>query len=81
MQAVCREFSRKGYAPQYVARREQVTSENQHYHVGILLDGNKKRSINAVRETIEKHWANQFEFALKFFHATFVPAYSFHLIT
>lgn len=39
LQGVCREFSRKGYDPQYVARREQVTSENQHYHVGILLDG------------------------------------------
>ena len=59
MQAVCQEFSRKGYDPQYVAKREQKTSENQHYHVGILLDGNKKRSINAVRETVEKHWARQ----------------------
>ena len=65
MQAVCQEFSRKGYDPQYVAKREQVTSENQHYHVGILLDGNKKRSINAVRETVEKHWANQLDIPLE----------------
>ena len=28
LQGVCREFSRKKYDPQYVARREQVTSEN-----------------------------------------------------
>ena len=65
MQAVCQEFSRKGYDPQYVARREQVTSENQHYHVGILLDGNKKRSIKAVRETVEKHWARQLDIPLE----------------
>ena len=65
MQAVCQEFSRKGYDPQYVAKREQMTSENQHYHVGILLDGNKKRSINAVRETVEKHWARQLDIPLE----------------
>ena len=65
MQAVCQEFGRKGYDPQYVARREQVTSENQHYHVGLVLNGNKKRSINAVRETIEKHWANQLDIPLE----------------
>ena len=65
MQAVCQEFTRKGYDPQYVARREQVSSENQHYHVGILLDGNKKRSMNAVRETVEKHWARQLDIPLE----------------
>ena len=65
MQAVCQEFSRKGYDPQYVAKREQMTSENQHYHVGILLDGNKKRSINAVREAVEKHWARQLDIPLE----------------
>ena len=65
MQAVCQDFSRKGYDPQYVAKREQMTSENQHYHVGILLDGNKKRSINAVRETVEKHWARQLDIPLE----------------
>ena len=65
MQGVCREFSRKKYDPQYVARREQVSSENQHYHVGILLDGNKKRSMNAVRETVEKHWARQLDIPLE----------------
>ena len=65
MQAVCQEFTRKGYDPQYVAKREQMTSENQHYHVGILLDGNKKRSINAVRETVEKHWARQLDIPLE----------------
>ena len=65
MQAVCQEFSRKGYDPQYVAKREQKTSENQHYHVGILLDGNKKRSINAVREAVEKHWARQLDIPLE----------------
>ena len=65
MQGVCREFSRKKYDPQYVAKREQMTSENQHYHVGILLDGNKKRSISAVRETVEKHWARQLDIPLE----------------
>ena len=65
MQAVCQEFTRKGYDPQYVAKREQMTSENQHYHVGILLDGNKKRSISAVRETVEKHWARQLDIPLE----------------
>ena len=65
MQAVCQEFGRKAYDPQYVARREQVTSENQHYHVGLVLNGNKKRSIKAVRETVEKHWANQLDIPLE----------------
>ena len=65
LQGVCREFSRKGYDPQYVARREQVTSENQHYHVGILLDGNKKRSPEAVRQTVEMHWAKHLDIPLE----------------
>ena len=59
MQAVCRDFSRKNYDPQYVAKREQVTSSNPHYHIGIVLNGNKKRSIPDVRATLEKHWADQ----------------------
>ena len=59
MQAVCRDFSRKKYDPQYVAKREQVTSSNPHYHIGIVLDGNKKRSIPDIRVTLEKHWADQ----------------------
>ena len=61
MQAVCQEFSRKGYDPQYVAKREQLTSDNQHYHVGLVLNGNKKRSLEAVRQTVEKHWGNQLD--------------------
>ena len=59
MQAVCREFSRKGYDPQYIAKREQKTSVNPHLHVAVLLDGNKKRSIASIHKTFEKHWANQ----------------------
>ena len=35
MQAVCRDFSQKKYDPQYVAKREQQSSCNPHYHVGL----------------------------------------------
>ena len=64
MQAVCRDFSQKKYDPQYVARREQQNSRNPHYHVGLVLNGNKKRSIHDVRATIEKHWAEQLQIPL-----------------
>lgn len=64
MQAVCRDFSQKKYDPQYIARREQKNSRNPHYHVGLVLNGNKKRSIHDIRTTIEKHWAEQLQLPL-----------------
>ncbi len=64
MQAVCRDFSQKKYDPQYVARREQQSSCNPHYHVGLVLNGNKKRSIPDLRSTLEKHWAEQLQIPL-----------------
>ena len=64
MQAVCRDFSQKKYDPQYVARREQQSSCNPHYHVGFALNGNKKRSIPDLRSTLEKHWSEQLQIPL-----------------
>ncbi|MGE4490108.1 MAG: hypothetical protein AB7E95_11260 [Kiritimatiellales bacterium] len=36
-----------GFDPQYVVRMEQKTSLNPHFHVGLLLNGNKANEENA----------------------------------
>ena len=53
-----KEYERKGYDPQYIARREQKKSKNPHLHLGLALDGSKKRDRNSVIEDIENQWGN-----------------------
>ncbi len=52
-------LSRKGLSPQYVAVREQRRSENPHYHVISLLDGQKTRNCYGHLKTAERLWANE----------------------
>ena len=53
-----KDYERKGYDPQYIARREQKESKNPHLHLGVALDGSKKRDRNSVIEDIENQWGN-----------------------
>ena len=49
-------LSRKGLHPQYVAVREQSKEKHQHYHVALLLDGQKTQNIHNHIETAERLW-------------------------
>ena len=49
-------LSRQGLKPQYVAVREQSTEKHQHYHVVVLLDGQKTQSIHNHIQTAERLW-------------------------
>ena len=53
-----KDYERRGYDPQYIARREQKKSKNPHLHLGLALDGSKKRDRNSVIEDIENQWGN-----------------------
>ena len=49
-------LSRHGLAPQYIAVREQSREKHQHYHVALLLDGQKTRNIHNHIRTAERLW-------------------------
>ena len=49
-------LSRKGLKPQYVAVREQSREKHQHYHVVLILDGQKTQSIYNHIQTAERLW-------------------------
>ena len=49
-------LSRNGLKPQYVAVREQSREKHQHYHVALLLDGQKTNSIHNHIQTAERLW-------------------------
>ena len=49
-------LSRQGLKPQYIAVREQSTEKHQHYHVALLLDGQKTQSIYNHIKTAERLW-------------------------
>ena len=57
--AYTKNLARKGLAPQYFAVREQRQSEHQHYHVGVLLDGQKTRNPYEHLKTADRLWANE----------------------
>lgn len=58
LQGLSRELTRQGCDPQYIARREQVSSHNPHLHLVLMVDGNKRRCADTLNRTAEKHWAN-----------------------
>ena len=49
-------LSRQGLKPQYIAVREQSREKHQHYHVALLLDGQKPQSIHNHIQTAERLW-------------------------
>ena len=51
-----KKLSRHGLKPQYVAVREQSREKHQHYHVALLLDGQKTQSIHNHIQTAERLW-------------------------
>ena len=58
LQSLSRELTRKKYDPQYIARREQISSHNSHLHLALMVDGNKCRCAGTLNRIAEKHWAN-----------------------
>ena len=53
-----KDYERRGYDLQYIARREQKKSKNPHLHLGLALDGSKKCDRKSVVEDIENQWGN-----------------------
>ena len=64
-----KDYERRGYDPQYIARREQKKSKNPHLHLGVALDGSKKRDRNSVIEDIENQWGNVLGMTAEEIHA------------
>jgi len=55
----CKRLSRQGLKPKYVAVREHDTSTNPHYHVALVLDGQKTKSAYKHLEHAEATLAYQ----------------------
>ena len=49
-------LTKKGIETQYVWGREQDTSENPHYHVAVLVDGNRIQHVNRIVNDASKIW-------------------------
>ena len=49
-------LSRHGLKPQYVAVREESTNEPPHYHVALMLDGQKAQTVQNHIQTAERLW-------------------------
>lgn len=58
LQGFSRELARQGCDPQYIARREQVSSHNPHLHLVLMVDGSKRCCADTLNRIAEKHWAN-----------------------
>jgi len=58
-------LSRKGLKPQYVAVREQSREKHQHYHVALILEGQKTQSIHNHIRTAEQLWDSTLELPKK----------------
>ena len=58
IQTLNQELTKEGYDPRYCARREQKKQHNPHYHLCIMVNGNKQKQRSSLVEKAEKHWAN-----------------------
>ena len=52
-------LDRKGYDPHYLWVREQANADKQHYHVALLLNGNKVQKSYPVLQTASKLWTKK----------------------
>jgi len=53
-------LSRRGLSPQYVATREQATTDaHQHYHMLVMVDGQKIQNEYGLLKTAERLWENE----------------------
>ena len=57
--AYIKNLARKNLEPQYFAVREQRQSQAQHYHLGVLLDGQMTRNPYEHLKTADRLWANE----------------------
>ena len=55
-EAFIKNRKRAGYDPAYIAVRESSREKHQHYHVALMLDGHKTRSIHDHIQTAERLW-------------------------
>ena len=58
MRKVRQKYHRQGLEPMFIWCREKDTSIHPHYHVALLLNGNKVRSYNHVFKTVEDMFKN-----------------------
>ena len=56
MAYVIKKYKRLGLCPAYIWVREQNYSEHPHYHVALLLDGQKIHGYHHVFVTVEAAW-------------------------
>jgi hypothetical protein len=49
-------FWKLGIEIQYLWAREQVSSNNPHYHVMVLVDGTQRKSPKEILETVNFYW-------------------------
>ena len=61
MAALIRYCHRKRQDPAYLWVREQVRSENQHYHCVLLLDGNRTQKCYPVLQKAQSLWSSALE--------------------
>ena len=60
LSAFMKNLKRQGLKPQYFAVREQSKYENrQHYHLGLLLDGQKTQNSTKHLKTAERLWDHE----------------------
>ncbi len=58
-------LSRHGLKPQYVAVREESASEPPHYHVALMLNGQKAQPVQNHIQTAERLWESTLGIATK----------------
>jgi len=55
---LCQKFNYHGISIAYITAREQECSDNCHYHVTVLVDGNKVQSEYTIWSEAERLWVD-----------------------
>lgn len=58
MYGLCRILDADGYDPGYLWVREQAASQNQHYHLALLINRNKRRGVERLYRIVSECWSN-----------------------
>lgn len=65
MNSYTNKLARNGLDPDYVVKMEQETSEKPHFHIQVLVDGNKTKDYRPHVETAEVLLAEQLKLSAK----------------
>lgn len=58
MYTLCRVLDAEGYDPGYLWVREQDESQNQHYHLALLVNRNKHQSVKRLYGIVSNCWSD-----------------------